>query len=298
MPQPTQSSGSTMQRPLTRFGVNVSPTGYGSVLGPSSRLLSRTFRKPAISNPLRLVRCLVPVFQPREPAKVGAVAAAHAGFLICRRFFPPGPQFLGKGIFIIIHIFEYFLSAPASYLFWPSGLLFFSPSPTSLLILPHQPQRRGLPSSAVAFSHHSRSFFMKGGISLFIFQSQFLFPDFEGQNHAIQNGLGARRAARHIDIHRDIAVNRPFYGIALAENPAANRANSHGNRNLGFGNFIPYGKDAILDPGGQRACYQHNVGMARTAAISAAKALHVIAGDARRRKRQYCCRRRRIYRIS
>ncbi len=129
------------------------------MLGPSSRLLSRTFRKPAISNPLRLVRCCLSlVFQPREPARWEQWPQRMQAFSSAVAFFHQARSFWARAFYHYSY-FEVFFYRPQFLIsFWPSGLL-FSPSPTSLLILPHQPQRRGLPSSAVAFPHHSRSFF-------------------------------------------------------------------------------------------------------------------------------------------
>ena len=55
--------------------------------------------------------------------------------------FSTRPAVFGQGIFIIIHILVFFIGPSFLSLFGRQVYCFFSPSPTSLLILPHQPQR-------------------------------------------------------------------------------------------------------------------------------------------------------------
>src|SRR3972149_11518752 len=52
---------------------------------------------------------------------------------------------------------------------------------------------------------------------------------------AVEERIRRRRAARHVDVHRDHAVHALDDVVAVAERPARIRAGAHGHRPLGIG---------------------------------------------------------------
>ena len=111
--------------------------------------------------------------------------------------------------------------------------------------------------------------------------SQPLTPDGDRLGDALDDRRRPRRTAGHVDVDREVLVDRRADGVALAEDAAGDRADADGDRHLRIGDF---GEDALRrrqHMAGQRAGDQHDVGVARAAAIDAAEALDVVARNQR-----------------
>ena len=99
--------------------------------------------------------------------------------------------------------------------------------------------------------------------------------------HAVEQGLGAGRTARYIDIHRNDLVDTLHHVVGMAERPARNGATAHCDDVFGVGHLVvePFeDRRHLVDDG---AGHHDDIGLTRTGARHfEAEPREVVAGGA------------------
>src|SRR5258708_11381909 len=84
---------------------------------------------------------------------------------------------------------------------------------------------------------------------------------FAEPEHALGEGLGPRRASRHVDVHRDDGIDALQRRVAVPELAAGARAVAHRDDPLGLGHLLVKAAQARSHLVGHRAGHDHHVGL-------------------------------------